>query len=374
VAAKLVLVGRSELPPREQWDELLQLGADELLKTNQKEAVEKIWQIRAIEEMGSEVLALSADVAALGQMQSVLRQTLERFGQLNGVFHAAGVLGIGLMQLRTLEAARGMLAPKVAGVVVLDEILKDVPIDFLLLISSMTSVTGGGPGQLEYCSGNAYMDAYAQAQTSPQRPVISINWGEWRWNAWEVGLEGFDPELREMLRENRKLNGIAFEEGMDAMSRALEYGLPQVVVSTQDLQMHIEGSKNHTVSNILKEAKNLRGSQALYPRPILGSSYVAPTNDRERKIAEIWQELLGVDQIGIQDSFFELGGHSLLATQLFSRIRKEFKVSLSLRSIFEMPTIASQSEMIAALSWTDPALGLAVVESLDGQVIVEGEF
>jgi acyl carrier protein len=161
---------------------------------------------------------------------------------------------------------------------------------------------------------------------------------------------------------------------MDAMSRALEYGLPQVVVSTQDLQMHIEGSKNHTVSNILKEAKNLRGSQALYPRPILGSSYVAPTNDRERKIAEIWQELLGVDQIGIQDSFFELGGHSLLATQLFSRIRKEFKVSLSLRSIFEMPTIASQSEMIAALSWTDPALGLAVVESLDGQVIVEGEF
>jgi acyl carrier protein len=138
--------------------------------------------------------------------------------------------------------------------------------------------------------------------------------------------------------------------------------------------MHIDGSKGHTVSNILEEAKRLRGSQSRYPRPILGSSYRAPSNEREQKVTEIWQELLGIDQIGVQDSFFELGGHSLLATQLFSRIRKEFKVSLSLRTIFEMPTIASQSEMIAALSWTDNASSLMESEMLAGEVIVEGEI
>ena len=313
-------------------------------------------------------------VAELDQMREVIGHTLKRFGQLNGVFHAAGVLGQGLMQLRTQEAARSMLAPKVAGLLALDEVLKDVSLDFLLLISSMTGITGGGPGQLEYCSGNAYMDAYAHAETTSQRPVISIDWGEWRWNAWEVGLEGFDPEVRDKLRENRRKNGIAFEEGMDAMSRALSYGLPQVVVSTQNFQMHIDGSKGHTVSNILEEAKRLRGSQSRYPRPILGSSYRAPSNEREQKVTEIWQELLGIDQIGVQDSFFELGGHSLLATQLFSRIRKEFKVSLSLRTIFEMPTIASQSEMIAALSWTDNASSLMESEMLAGEVIVEGEI
>jgi acyl transferase domain-containing protein/acyl carrier protein len=372
--ARLVLVGRSGLPPREQWEQLLQLPLEELLKSHRQEMAEKIWQILAMEEMGSEVLVLSADVADPVQMGNVIGQTRERFGELNGVFHAAGVLGQGLMQLRTPEAARSMLAPKVAGLVVLDEVLQDVALDFLLLISSMAAITGGGPGQLEYCAGNAYLDAYAQAETTLERPVISIDWGEWRWNAWEIGLEGFDPEVREMLRENRRQNGIAFEEGMDAMDRALEYGLPQVVVSTQNFQMHIDGSKNHTVANILEEAKKLRGTQSYYPRPVLGSQYVAPRNERERKLAEIWQELLGIEQVGIQDSFFELGGHSLLATQLFSRIRKEFNVSLSLRSIFEMPTIASQSEMIMALSWTEPAPAAVAGEALQTEAMVEGEL
>jgi acyl carrier protein len=189
-----------------------------------------------------------------------------------------------------------------------------------------------------------------------------------------VGLEGFDPEIRNLFRENRKKYGIRFEEGMDAMSRALEYGLPQVVVSPQDFQLHIDGSKNHSVKTILKEAKILRGVQQLHPRPVLGSAYVAPANTREQRIAEIWQELLGVDQVGIQDNFFELGGHSLLASQLFSRIRREFQVSLSLRSIFEMPTIASQSEMIAALSWADDESALAAGEGADTQAVVEGEL
>ena len=98
------------------------------------------------------------------------------------------------------------------------------------------------------------------------------------------------------------------------------------------------------------------------------------SKERERKLAEIWQELLGIEQVGIQDSFFELGGHSPLATQLFSRIRKEFKVSLSLRSIFEMPTIASQSEMIMALSWTEPAPAAVVGEALQTEAMVEGEL
>ena len=195
--------------------------------------------------------------------------------------------GQGLMQLRTLEAARSMLAPKVAGLVSLDEALRDVPIDFLLLISSMAAVTGGGPGQLESCSGNAYMDAYAHAESSLERPVISVDWGEWRSNGWELGLEGFDPAVRESLRANRRQHGIAFEEGMDALNRALEYGLPQVVVSTQDFQMHIDGSKNHTVSNLLQEARTLRGSQARYSRPLPGTPSVAPTNEREPKLAEI---------------------------------------------------------------------------------------
>ncbi|MDX8130467.1 condensation domain-containing protein, partial [Methylomonas sp. OY6] len=66
----------------------------------------------------------------------------------------------------------------------------------------------------------------------------------------------------------------------------------------------------------------------------------------ERVLAEIWQEVLGVEQVGIEDDFFELGGHSLLATQLMSRISKRFSVELPLRHLFEHGRIATLAETI----------------------------
>ena len=365
VQAKLVLIGRSGLPPAEHWNGLLR--DDEL---NQSELARTIWQILAIKEMGSEVLLVSADVSNVENMREAIAQTLERFGTINGVFHAARLPRVEYAHQEAAEAARSAFAPKIAGLIVLEEVLKDVSLDFLLLISSITAVTGRGPGQVEICSANAYLDAYAHARYSRKRPVLSINWGEWNWGAGDTLSEGVSPAAQEQLRKKRERYGIRCEEGMDALSRILESGLPQVVVSTQDLHVHCESAKSRFVPVVCEPAKKSRTGLPLHPRPELGTSYVVPTNDLERKVAEIWQDLLGIDEIGTHDNFFELGGHSLLATRLFARIRKEFQISLSLRSIFEMPTIASQSEMISALVWMDKDLELHIA----GGNIIEGEI
>jgi len=76
-------------------------------------------------------------------------------------------------------------------------------------------------------------------------------------------------------------------------------------------------------------------------RPELEQTYVAPRDQVEKVLAEMWAELLTLEKVGILDNFFDLGGHSLLATQLVSRIRREFKTPLPLRAIFEQPTIES---------------------------------
>jgi SAM-dependent methyltransferase/acyl carrier protein len=76
-------------------------------------------------------------------------------------------------------------------------------------------------------------------------------------------------------------------------------------------------------------------------RSALANAYVAPQTDVEKRLAEIWAELLKAREVGTKDSFFELGGHSLLATQVVSRIRDEFGVSLPLQVFFEDPTIAA---------------------------------
>ena len=75
-------------------------------------------------------------------------------------------------------------------------------------------------------------------------------------------------------------------------------------------------------------------------RPELTVQFLAPQSDVEKRLAEIWSEVLGVTRVGRDDDFFELGGHSLLATQIVSRVREAFHVELPLRSIFEASTLA----------------------------------
>ena len=80
--------------------------------------------------------------------------------------------------MKTREAAAGVLRAKVEGVLALEEALEGRQLDFLVLISSMNTVTGGGPGQLDYCAANAFLDAYAHANSSGPCLTVSINWGD----------------------------------------------------------------------------------------------------------------------------------------------------------------------------------------------------
>ena len=74
--------------------------------------------------------------------------------------------------------------------------------------------------------------------------------------------------------------------------------------------------------------------------------YVAPTNEIEQKLVDIWQELLGVDKIGIHDNFFELGGHSLLATRLVSKIRKVIGTEISIKNVFQFDILEDLANYI----------------------------
>jgi acyl carrier protein len=73
--------------------------------------------------------------------------------------------------------------------------------------------------------------------------------------------------------------------------------------------------------------------------------YVAPRNELEREIASIWEELLGVDRVGVTDDFFALGGHSLLATQMITRIRR-LHGEVPLRALFNAPTVSGLAEAV----------------------------
>ena len=71
----------------------------------------------------------------------------------------------------------------------------------------------------------------------------------------------------------------------------------------------------------------------------------------EQQIADIWTQVLRLEQVGVHDNFFELGGHSLLATQVISRLRQTFGVELPLRTLFEAPTVADLGARIETVRW-----------------------
>ncbi|MCX7748507.1 MAG: SDR family NAD(P)-dependent oxidoreductase [Clostridia bacterium] len=327
---KLVLTRRSAFPEKGEWNEWLS-SHDEQDKTSKK-----IRQLMELEEMGSEVLVLNADTADTEQMKRVLLKTRERFGQITGVIHAAGIADNRLISEKSAEAAEKVLAPKVRGTLVMDELFKDSEMEYLVLFSSSSAVLGNA-GFVDYCAANTFLDAYAHYRSyMPGTHTVAINWDEWS----EVGMAA-ENNTRDLVK-----NKITVQEGLKLLDRIVSTkAAAQVVVSSGDFTGMLEDIRDFLQAS-LKEGNDLpQGGERANNRPNLATQYEAPCTETEKCIAQIWQELLGIYPIGINDDFFDLGGHSLLATTLISKLAKEFHRSISMQSIFERTTVAKLAEM-----------------------------
>ena len=337
VQAKLVLIGRSTLPPHQEWEQWL------INHPEQDATTAKIRKIQALEAIGAEVLILSADVADQVQMQAVFDRIQQTFGQLHGIFHTAGVPGEGIIQLKSPEKAASVLRPKVKGTLVLSQCKE--PLDFLVLFSSLSALLGG-VGQVDYCAANCFLDAFARSQSAKNRRTISINWDIWQ----EIGMGADITELSELLKQERweaLKTGIAPDEGLDGLHRILQSGCNQVIVSTKDWQTVLKQKQDWSGVRELNPT-NTQPAQSSHTRSLQSTAYVAPSNEIEQQIAALWQEQLGIEQVGVNDNFFELGGHSLLAVRVVSRLRELFPVDLSLRILLsEAPTVAGLANVIA---------------------------
>lgn len=177
VSARLVLTSRSGLPPREQWDAFI---AENGAAGRIGHAIDAV---RQMEQSGSEVLVVAADVTNAADMRSVRQQTLERFGRLDGIVHAAGIPGGGVAEVKDRSTAAKVLRPKLLGPFALHAAFSDLRPDFVVLCSSVTAVAGGF-GQVDYCAANNFLDAYARGSHGWDTSVVSVNWGAWL----EVGM------------------------------------------------------------------------------------------------------------------------------------------------------------------------------------------
>jgi len=343
VQARLILITRSPLagvapspfPARVAWQQWLDTH------DTQDKISQQICKVQTLEAYGAKVIVKSADVANLEQMQTAIAQACDIFGEINGVIHAAGLLGneyFKTIQQITKAECEQQFHAKVHGLFVLQKILQSKGLDFCLLTSSLSSVLGG-LGFVAYSAANLFMDTFThQCNKFNNFPWISVNWDGWRIQSEKQVNIRFGATLAEFA--------IAPNEGINVFKRVLSNTNPQIVVSTGNLQARIDQwIKQEPFKKT--ESANKVATASLHSRPNLKNAYIAPQNEVEKIITKIWQELLGIQTVGIYDDFFELGGHSLLATQVIAQMSKALQVELSLSSLFELPTVKALSDELA---------------------------
>ncbi|WP_186001813.1 type I polyketide synthase [Corallococcus sp. Z5C101001] len=343
VKPKLVLLSRRTLPAPGEWD-AWRAGHDAQDATSR--AIERM---RALEQAGAQVLALRADAGVPGQLDKALQVAEAKFGRIDGVFYAAGDGGMATrisVAESTPDTTAPLLAGRFGGLAQLAEALASRRPDFVVVQSSLT-VALGGMAVSAVAAAHAGMDAVAARQAR----LGGTRWYAVDWDVWGVG-EGFRPDAV-----------IVPTEGFRMLRALLSQPTGGRFLATLgSLEARLQSAREGA------SAPRAGGSASgRHPRPPLANAFVAPRDETEEKVAGLWQDLLGVESVGITDNFFELGGHSLLGVQLLSRIREAFQVELSMRALFESPTVEVMTVAIveASASQLDPEALEAMLAELE---------
>ncbi|MEM1393948.1 MAG: beta-ketoacyl synthase N-terminal-like domain-containing protein [Cyanobacteria bacterium P01_H01_bin.150] len=334
--AKLILIGNIGLPPRDEWSQWLTNHAEQDIVSRY------IKKILALEESGIELLMIEADPANIEQMQTAINQAYESFERIHGVFYVTPMSDeksrFSIQKIGRDESEL-QFHSKVYGLYVLEKLLQDRELDFCFLQSSLSSIVGG-LGMVAYSAANLFIDSFVVKKNHKNIvPWFCINWDAVRYAQQERKDGALEISLTDLA--------MTPNEVWDVCQRVLAIASPsQFIVSPGDLQARI---------NTWIERKSLQKTNnsqedllSQHSRPNLQTVYIAPSNEIEQRVAKIWQEILGVEQIGVNDNFFELGGHSLVAILVISRLREMFEVELPLESIlFGAPTVGGIAEVIA---------------------------
>ncbi len=329
----IVMLQRSAVPARETWERYLGRSSKD------DSMVEKIGRLMDLEAAGAEIETYSVDVADADRLEKTIATITQRHDRVNGVFHCAMDPGGGLIQGREKKEMDVVLAAKVKGTLLLDRLLSDQDLDFFVLFSSLSAVLPV-VGKIDYCSANAFLDAFAHhPRQGLKTRYMAINW-----NYWE-GTPLIDaPETAAIIRKN----GVSQKEGIGILARLLEEPLPQVLVSRKHPADYAQALKETSLAHYAQTSvtvESVAESLQNYRRTV---PYSAPGNERESILADIWQAFFGYSEIGVTDDFFQLGGDSLKALHIIPRINARLGGAVTIANFYRYPTIAEMAAYLAS--------------------------
>ncbi|MCP4156300.1 MAG: SDR family oxidoreductase, partial [bacterium] len=285
-------------------------------RTQPQPGDEKEKQLKELEAAGGEVRVLRADVAEPVQMQKVIEETEQSWGQINGIIHTAGLIqgpSFTIIEQQERSTSQQQYRAKVHGTNVLDRLFRDKKPDFIWLMSSISSLLGG-LRFAAYSAANAYVEAAAAViRRRGNTRCISV--------AWDGMQEQLSVEAFKRILARSHDGGIIVSRGGKLRERISRW-------------VKLETPEQETA-----EAPGEDNKAGAKPRPQLFTPYEAPLNKEQQDIAAEWKKIFGFDKIGIHDDFFELGGDSLKAITVISYIHQQMSVRIPLPVFFDKPTV-----------------------------------
>ncbi len=350
--ATLILTGRSPL-------------------TNGKQA-----QLEELEALGACAVYRQTDVTQKQAVTDLITGIREEFGDLHGIIHSAGMIQDGFIIKKTSDELQAVLAPKVSGLVNLDQATKELALDFFILFSSVTGAFGN-PGQCDYAAANAFMDAYATYRTTlvasgqRQGQTLSVNWPLWKDGGMRV-----DAETEKVMWQNTGLVAMQTQVGIRALYQGLLAGKEQMMVLEGDLtQIQAKLLGQASTTETVKAPVSIEENQVM---PVIAQDLL------QEKAIHYFKKMLAsviklsTDRIDADALLEKYGIDSIMVMQLTAQLEKTFG-SLPKTLFFEYQNIreltgyfmeAYRDQLIALLGSKGKAA--AVVPDIQDHIPVTG--
>ncbi len=349
-ARHIVLAGRTRLPPSQAWGDLPDDHSNRAA----------ISAMQRLQDSGTAVEYVAVDVTDEGALTAWLRERgAVGHPELAGVVHAAGAVDDQLLVKMDGERFSRVLRPKLMGAWNLHRALEASPLDFFIMFSSTGSVITS-PGQANYASGNAFLDALSHHRRAAGLPATSIGWGP-----WSVGMVE-DLDLEQMYTR-KGIDLITPAAGSQILGRLIGQKVPHVLAITADWAKVRESSVGGLLPAMYRDLGTVgdnadRAGAAAAADALLARLAALPETDRGRELAKHLRDVtalvMGIDSdaLGLDEALSGLGMDSMMAIEVKHRVEAGLHVEVSVLDLLQGGTIGTLStRLLSQLPMTPPA-------------------
>ncbi|MBA2675613.1 MAG: SDR family NAD(P)-dependent oxidoreductase, partial [Ramlibacter sp.] len=261
-----------------------------------------------LREYADRIALVAGDIGDPAGWPALMDRLRQRHARLDGVVHAAGLGTGGLIQSRGTPQAGGADPAKTLGMAAIETIVAQFAPRFVLYCASMSSVLGGA-GQFDYAAANGVLDGFAHYRPAAARDCVrmAVDWDIWR----DAGMAATADLARDARHQAHLAVGLSNEEGVRVFAQALRLQLPQLLVSTTQIE----------------------ASRRFYPAlPRRAVPEIALPSDRSLAVhlQERMGAWLGVPVLDTAASLYDLGADSLTLLDLIGELAERFQVTLQL--------------------------------------------